>query len=309
LKGYKRLIDSKVEAVFLETPPCFFPEHASAAVEAGCHVYMAKPVAIDVPGCLTIAELGNKAGRGKKVFLVDFQTRTDPFYIEAIKQVHEGAIGKIGLITAIYSDEGFPDPPRTATIESRLTRLIWVNDIELGGGKLVNAGVHSIDVALWIAQKKPISAMGLSCINRIEPHSDSPDTYSITYDFDAGPIMNYHGEYVRNTFSTISCHAYGNEGYIETTYGGKVWIRGNQKGYKGGTTEDIYRQGMERNVETFYKSITNGVYDNPTVEPSVNATLACILGEIAGKKNTKVTWDEMIKENKKIETNLSGLQT
>ncbi|MHC4510300.1 MAG: Gfo/Idh/MocA family oxidoreductase [Planctomycetota bacterium] len=45
LSGYRGVIASKVDAVFLETPPCFFPEHASAAVDAGVHVYMAKPVA------------------------------------------------------------------------------------------------------------------------------------------------------------------------------------------------------------------------------------------------------------------------
>ena len=58
LSGYRKLLAAKVDAVFLETPPCFFPEHAAAAVEAGCHVYVAKPVAVDVPGCLAIARAG-----------------------------------------------------------------------------------------------------------------------------------------------------------------------------------------------------------------------------------------------------------
>ena len=66
LDGYKRLLDSKVDAVFLETPPYFFPAHARAAVAAGCHVYMAKPVAVDVPGCLEILETGRQAARTKR---------------------------------------------------------------------------------------------------------------------------------------------------------------------------------------------------------------------------------------------------
>jgi hypothetical protein len=52
LSGYHKLIESGVEAVALETPPCFFPEHVQAAVDAHLHVYMAKPIAVDVPGCL-----------------------------------------------------------------------------------------------------------------------------------------------------------------------------------------------------------------------------------------------------------------
>ena len=61
LSGYRKLIASGVEAVALETPPCFFPEHAQAAVDAGLHVYMAKPVAVDVPGCQSIAASGARA--------------------------------------------------------------------------------------------------------------------------------------------------------------------------------------------------------------------------------------------------------
>ena len=89
LSGYKKLIDCNVDAVFLETPPYCFPEHVEASVKAGCHVYIAKPLGCDVPGCLKIARMAQKAKVNKKVFLVDFQTRTDPYYIEGIKRVRE----------------------------------------------------------------------------------------------------------------------------------------------------------------------------------------------------------------------------
>ncbi len=93
LSAYKRLIESGVEAVILETPPYFFPEHAAAAVEAGLHVYMAKPVAVDVPGTLKIGGLGKTAAGKKRVFLVDYQMPTDPFNIEVRKRLHEGGLG------------------------------------------------------------------------------------------------------------------------------------------------------------------------------------------------------------------------
>ena len=50
LSAYKRVIAAASRPCVLETPPHFFPEHAEAAVQAGLHVYMAKPVAVDVPG-------------------------------------------------------------------------------------------------------------------------------------------------------------------------------------------------------------------------------------------------------------------
>src|SRR5215471_20184353 len=50
LSGYKKVLDSKVDAVVIESPPYFHPEQAAAAVDAGMHVYIAKPIAVDVAG-------------------------------------------------------------------------------------------------------------------------------------------------------------------------------------------------------------------------------------------------------------------
>jgi myo-inositol 2-dehydrogenase/D-chiro-inositol 1-dehydrogenase len=80
LSGYRKLLEQKLDAVVVETPPYFHPEHAAAGVEAGKHVYLAKPIAVDVPGCLTIAESGKKATAKKLCFLVDFQTRANKLY-------------------------------------------------------------------------------------------------------------------------------------------------------------------------------------------------------------------------------------
>ena len=309
LACYQKLIDSKVDAVFLETPPYCFPEHVEAAVKAGCHVYIAKPLACDVPGCLKIAGMAQKAKANKKVFLVDFQTRTDPFYIEGIKRVQDGVIGKLGLLSSEYNDESFSDPPKTTNIESRLQHLIWVNDNELGGSYLVNAGIHAIDVALWIAGQKPIRAMGSSRIMRRQPHGDSHDVYSVTFEFTDGLILNHRGEHLKNRFEfRCDCFAQGRDGYLETGYTGRVRILGNRGGYRGGEMVNLYPSGAERNIETFYKCVSNGIYENPTVEPSVNATLTTILGREAAERNTKLTWDEVIRENKKLEVDFTGLK-
>ncbi|MCK4294654.1 MAG: Gfo/Idh/MocA family oxidoreductase [Planctomycetes bacterium] len=309
LLGYKRLIASKVDAVFLETPPCFFPAHAAAAVDAGCHVYVAKPVAVDVPGCRLIAESGQKATKNKRVFLVDFQVPTHPFNIETVKKCHEGLIGKVGLLSSIYCDEAFADPPKTKTVESRLQRLIWVNDIDLGGGMLVNSGIHAVDAALWLAGARPISATGSAGKIRPDAHGDTNDVYSITYQFENGLILNHRGEHVRNTHGFAgSCTAYGQFGYADITYGGHAGIRGNKGGYKGGEVKNLYREGISRNLDTFARNISEANYENPTAESGVNSTLATILGRLAGRRNAKVIWDDMIAANEKIEPDLTGLK-
>src|SRR5208282_4632142 len=45
LSAYKKLYGSGIEAVAIEDVPYFYAEQAAAAVEAGLHVYMAKPIA------------------------------------------------------------------------------------------------------------------------------------------------------------------------------------------------------------------------------------------------------------------------
>jgi predicted dehydrogenase len=309
LSGYTGLI-AEVDAVFLETPPYCFPEHAEAAVEAGRHVYLAKPLGCDVPGCLRIQAAGKKATANQRVFLVDFQTRTDPFFIEGVQRVREGAIGRIGLLSSEYNDESFRDPPKTATVESRLQELIWVNDDDLGGSYLVNAGIHAIDVALWIAGQMPTSAMGASQITRADPHGDSHDVFSLTYEFPNGMILNHRGEHLKNRCEFRSdCLAQGQDGWLETGYTSRVRILGNRTGWRGGDVVNLYPSGAERNIDTFHKCITTGAHDNPTLEPSVNATLTTILGREAARRRTKLTLNEVLQENHRLEPDLTGLKT
>ncbi len=309
LMGYKRLLESRVDAVFLETPPYCFPEHTATAVEAGCHVYMAKPVACDAPGCLEVRESAKKAQAKDRVFLIDFQTRTDPLYIEGIARVHKGEIGKIGMLSSLYTDESFSDPPLTANVESRLQHLIWVNDDALGGGYLVNAGIHAIDVALWLAGGTPVSATGASRIARNDPHGDTHDVYSLTYEFADGLILNHRGEHLRNRFEFhADCTAHCQDGYLETGYSGKVAMPGRNTSWEGGGVKELYQVGAKRNIATFHDNIVGRKYENPTVEPSINAALAAILGREAGLRRTKVTWNEMIAEKRRLTPNLDGLK-
>ncbi len=84
---------------------------ARAAVEAGKHVYMAKPVAVDVPGCKSILESGKKAASKNLSFLVDFQSRSQPVFQEAAQRVHRGDIGKAEL-TQVFYYAGRPAPDK-----------------------------------------------------------------------------------------------------------------------------------------------------------------------------------------------------
>jgi myo-inositol 2-dehydrogenase/D-chiro-inositol 1-dehydrogenase len=307
LSGYKKLMASGIDAVALETPPYFFPEHARAAVEAGLHVYMAKPVAVDAPGTLEIGELGKKSTDAKRCFLVDFQIPTHPSNIEAVKRVHEGTIGRVVQINTCYWSNGFSDPPKTDTPESRLQRLIWVNDVDLGGSYHVNACIHAVDGGLWIAGGRPTAATGMSSVGRAEPHGDSCDTYSISFEFADGTVMNHTGSHISYPFH-VRCVAIGRNGTAEIGYTGNALVRGGSSPYEGGEIGGLYAVGAMRNIMTFHKNIIGEEFANPTVDPSVNSTLATILAREAARRRVRMSMKELIEEGRRIEIDLSGLK-
>ncbi len=308
LLGYQRVIASGVDAMVLKTPPYCFPEHARASIEAGCHVYMAKPVAIDVPGCLTIKRLGEQATANGLVFLVDFQLRVDPYLTECIRLIRSGAMNELRFMRVFYDDEGRPDPPMTETLASRLRNLVWTMNVALGGDRIVCAGIHAVDAMLWIAGATPLSAVGKALICRRNPHGDATDAYSLTYEFPGGLTANYSGDQFRNHHgSSIGCDVFGWKSCMETRYAGKTWMRCEDRRYKGGEKKDLYSWGAQQNIGTFHESITKAVYDNPTVLPSINANPAAILGREAGRRGEEIKWDDLLAENKPVQPDLSGL--
>ncbi len=311
LSGYRKLIDSGVEAVALETPPCFFPEHVAAAVEAGKHVYMAKPVAVDVPGCLHVQASAKKAGAQQQCFLVDYQMPTDPHVLECAKRFREGALGKLDLVKSFYHGSLFGDPPLTENIESRLRHLVWVNDVAIGGSYHVNACIHAIQAVMWVLGKTPAAAMGVSRTARDDPHGDSHDMYGINYEFDNGLCWCHTGRHSNGLNGPgdplAECEFLG-EAYMLIGYGGKALIRGGPGHYAGGSIDNLYASGATRNIATFYQNVTESDCSNPTVPMAIDSCLATILAREACLRKGRLTMDELIKANERIEVDLAGLK-
>jgi hypothetical protein len=106
----------------------------------------------------------------------------------------------------------------------------------------------------------------------------------------------------------IRCLVYGTEGTADTDYTGAVNIHGNHP-YEGGRMTNLYTSGAERNIETFYNSVTSGKYDNPTVVPSVRSNLTSILGRTAAYRGREVTWNDMMSECEPLKPDLTGLRS
>jgi len=310
LSGYKKVIESGVEAIALETPPGFFPEHARAAAEAGLHVYLAKPVAVDVPSCLTIEAAGKMASQKQQVFHVDYQIPTDPGNIQVAERVRNGEIGQLAKVVSNTIGGFHADPPKTATIEPRLKNGTWGQDIALSGGTICTFDIHMIDAALWVLGQRPVAAMGVSRICRPEPHGgDNPDAYAMIFEYANGPLYTHSGLCLPTGASgEMNTTIYGQIGYAVLEYFGKARL--NVRGQKPfvAQVENLYPLGAKRNIATFYESICAGRFENPTVRRAVDGCLTCILGREAGLRNGRLTMEELLKENKRYEIDLTGLK-
>jgi predicted dehydrogenase len=313
LKGYLNLLD-KVDAVAIESPPYFHPEQAAAAVDAGKHVYVAKPIAVDTPGCLSIGESGARASRKKLCFLVDFQTRADPFYIEALRRVHEErALGEFAFGQAIYhAGDPFkrmydawrsnPDDP-----ENRLRS--WGLDKVISGDIITEQNIHTLDVMSWIMGAPPISAVGTGG-RKFRPVGTCYDTFSVLFQYpnEVGITFSSRQSEGHGTQPAgIRNRMFGKQGILETEYGGQVLIRG-ERFYRGGKSPGIYKDGAVANIKEFYDNVTGGKFDNVTVEPSVRSNLVTILGRTAAYEKREVTWAELLARKERLDAGLGDLK-
>jgi predicted dehydrogenase len=310
IHGYKKLLELKeVEAVAIETPPYFHPEQAANSIEAGKHVYLAKPIAVDVWGCNTVESAAKKATANNLCFLVDFQTRANASYKECVRRVHNGDIGKILLGEATYitgptwghMDKYLRQNPNN--VDARIRA--WGLDAKLSGDVIVEQNIHAIDVATWFLNAAPIKAVG-SCFKKREFLGDCHDAFSVIFHFPDNILVSFWSKQNGAGWDDILCRIYGTQGTADTHYFGTVKIIGDEP-YDGGRLPNLYTDGAVENIKTFYKNITEKDFSNPTVPPSVRSNLTAILGREAcfrtkqspDQKFAEITWDELIKSNQK----------
>ena len=307
LSGYKRVLEARTDALVVTSPPFFHPEQAAAAVDAGCHAYVAKPVAVDVPGCRSIEASGKRATEKKLCFLVDFQTRVNPFYQEALRLIHGGAIGEFAFGEASYHCGRLNIHPPNEGIEGRVRN--WVFDQAFSGDIITEQNIHAIDVMSWVHGRPPLHAFGTGARKVRLDVGNNWDTFSVIYQYPNSVAMNFSSRQFEGhgTAEGILCRMFGSKGVLETSYGGNVLIRG-ENFYRGGATKQIYAEGAAANVAAFHKAVTEGDVANLTVAPSVQSNLITILGRKAAYSGKLVTWDELAKDTERLDGKLNGLK-
>jgi predicted dehydrogenase len=306
LTGYRDLLNSKLDAVVIESPPYFHPQQAAAAIDAGKHVFMAKPVAIDVPGCQSISESARKA-KGRLSLVVDFQTRARPVYQEAASRIRRGDIGSPVMAQVFYHSgdhiayTGTEYTAVTNTHDSPLQGHLrrWGRDINLSGDIIVEQDIHMIDVANWFIGAHPLAASGTGG----RKAGERGNFFILEYTYPDGVRADFSASSFPHGFRDLCVRLYGTRGSVDSHYMGAVNIYGANP-WKG-TESDQTRLGALTNVQNFVKSISSGQYLVNAAD-AVDSALSAILGRMAAYRGVPMTWDEMLRLNEKLEPRLES---
>ena len=310
LDGFKKMLASGIDAVAIHTPAYFHPEQSAMALEAGKHVFVAKPVAVDVPGSLTIAELGKKATGQKLVMQVDFQSRGNAVFTEALTRVKSGAMGELTYGECIYEFGTLPaQVAEEKSAEDRLKN--WVQHKSLSGDICVEQNIHSLDITAW-AWGPPVRATGFGSRRVKTGPGDTSDHYNVLFEYAGGGSVAFMSRQY-NAWGApglvIKNRHFGTKGALETEFGGLVNLRAedSSKVFRG-KTDDLYKEGSVQQVRIFRESILAGKCDNPTVPNAVETNLLCLFARFAAERKRTVTWEELLKDTTKAAPDLSGLK-
>ena len=148
--------------VLLCTPPGFRPMQFEAAVKAGKHVFMEKPLAVDGPGVRRILAANEEAKKKNLAVVVGFHMRHEANRQAAVKMLHDGAIGDILFLRAYYNCSGVwvrPREPGQTEMQYQVRNWYYFN--WLCGDHIVEQHVHDLDMCNWIKQAHPVEANGM----------------------------------------------------------------------------------------------------------------------------------------------------
>ena len=193
-----------IDAVDVSTPNHLHAGQAVAALEAGKHVLLQKPMAPTVADCRRMVEAGRRSGRAVGLFMSNLN---DPVNHELRAMVAAGAFGKLVSLRG-----------RMAHRSARLHWKEWGRGPDywrrkkelVGGGGMALIGIHAIHLLAWLASQgiESLSAFAENLSSREEMEGD--DIAAAACRLEGGALAVLEASYA----SERSCvEIYGTAGY------------------------------------------------------------------------------------------------
>ena len=296
LDAYEKAIEAGPDVVLLCGPPGFRPRHFEAAVGAGKHVFMEKPVATDGPGIRRMIETNKKAVEKGLLVAVGLHMRHETNRIEAMKMLHDGVIGDILFQRAYFNSSGVWVRPRREG-ESEMSHQVnnWYYFTWLSGDHIVEQHVHDLDQCNWVKQTHPVSANGMGGRQvRTGPNvGEIYDHHAVEYTYPDGSKMFSFSRHIPNCWNSFSEHAHGTKGRAELLGHAKMAIYLGDKKIKGWNRG---KDGHQVEHDDLFGALAAGKTYNEA-EYGITASMTAILGRMATYSGKIVTWEEAMKSD------------
>jgi predicted dehydrogenase len=218
-EAYAKVIGAGVDLVILAGPPHFRPAHLKAAVEAGKHVFMEKPVAVDPRGIRSVMASSELAKQKGLAIVAGTQRRHQASYVELMKRIHDGAIGEIlageaywnGPCTRTY---GFYHERKPGWTDFEYVLRNWYFYSWLSGDHIVEQHVHNLDVVNWAMGSPPAEALAVGGRQwRVEPEfGNIYDHFGVRYRYPNGGLLLSMARQINGTEARVDELLIGTQG-------------------------------------------------------------------------------------------------
>lgn len=290
--AYQELIQSGVDVVLVAAASHFHPIFMKAAVDAGKHVFVEKPHAVDALGVRTVLAASEEAKKKNLSVVSGLTWRYHPGVRETMKRVLDGAIGELVAIQETYMHNPFRQyrrdrKPDWTEMEHQMHN--WYHFNWLSGDDICQGLVHSLDKAAWaMREEPPVSAWGTGgrevCTG--PEHGDLFDHHAVVYEYASGVRVYGYSRGQNGCYSDVSDHILGTKGRCNVL---KHRIEGETNWrYKGPKVNmyDIQHRELFDSIRAG-KPINNGLY-------MARSTMLAILGRMVTHTGQTITWDQAI---------------
>jgi predicted dehydrogenase len=290
---YEKLLAAPdIDAVFIATPPFEHRRMFEAAVQARKHIYLEKPIGVDVDGCTRTLAAAKKADPSKTI-AVGFQLRYSPEYLEAFKRIQKGDLGEI-VSARGYVDvyNVFQRKPYSDPAEEKLRN--WFCYRDYSGDFIVEQDCHLLDVLQWFIGGVPLSVVGRGS-KKFRKDWEILDNLAVVYVWPNDLNVNF----TANQISPLGYFKAGGE-FMGTK--GLIFMSPDkmvhQKGSKPTDFEEMVakREMTHDAVENFLDRIVTNNPEN-AIERAVRSNCIALLGREAVYTGREVTWKSYIGMN------------
>lgn len=296
--NYEKVLDSGIDIVLLCSPPHFRPQHIEAAVKAGKHIFMEKPVAVDPVGARNVMVNVERAKQQGLSMVSGTIRRVQKDFMETWRQVQNGMIGDIVGANIIRNGGGLwviKRQPGMTDMEYMLRN--WVNFTWLSGDHIVEQFIHEVDVMNWYMGKIPVKAIGWGGRQR-RVTGDQYDFFSVEYVYDNGMHTHCAARQITGCSNLTLQHIVGQNGYanakgsIYNNKGEEIWkypVPDKESPDKTWVVTDPY---VQEHINLVTGIRTGNIVNDG--EAQVNSTLITIMGRMSAYSGKDVTWEEVM---------------